>query len=717
MQSPRPGSTPEILSLQELIRVCKQNWLVIVTVFFLFLGVAIFYTGLIAEKWYRSATIIRVERPEGEVSLFGVQGIDRVDQTFLNNQFETIQSRRILIPVIRELNLEEAIPNMLGHQSEWDENSTYEYLRYKMVKLEARPNSSVIDIVVWATRPDLSVSIANTIAKTYEQDRIEFATSGQTAGINKLKEELEEQAEVVSRHRDRVEELRQELGLAGVDMDLRSPELGVELLRRMERTLTSLRVEAIARKTRWEQFKAVPQVERINLVNSELIPDQNIQDLTQAYLAEQQNFARLKDRLGEKHPDYMAMISNLETLRTQLHQLLDGFGKSLEISWREAQARVDELELQLNIARSDQIDTATNKLRLFEDSVNKLREEETVLRSLRLAVRQREIDFQVPKRPIEILSESQPPEYAGRPNWYLNLGLAGFGGLIFGFAGAYILAFVDTSFRSIEELETAMGLPILGVVSRKLVSVTPENFNGLEAEPYRVIQTNLDFLNDENPPKVMTVQSAGPGEGKSTTLYNLAVCSALSEMRTLIIDTDLRRPTQHQFLNQDKSPGLVEHFLGQADLDKVICTTDIKGLDFLPSGQVGSQSLSILMGRKLQELIEKLGDRYDRILLDSPPIVGISDASVIARIADGIVLVVQHGRNPRAMTQRAQHIIQHVEGTIFGVVLNQIPPSGADDYSYYAYAYHHYSDSERKDKRKREKVTPPASEDTIDIKD
>ncbi len=180
---------------------------------------------------------------------------------------------------------------------------TYRYLVDKMLRIESQRSSSLIEINVFAQDPQLAADIANEIARTYSADRIALATSEQREGLAHLRQELVEQEQVVTRQRDAVEKLRKDLNISGVDLNARYSDMEIETLRQMQNTLIALSVDAIGRKTRWERFKSIPAEDRVSLVNSELIPDQNIQNLLQAYLMADQKLTQLKPRLGEAHPD------------------------------------------------------------------------------------------------------------------------------------------------------------------------------------------------------------------------------------------------------------------------------------------------------------------------------------------------------------------------------------------------------------------------------
>lgn len=685
---------PEGLSLGRILSVLNARKALILVLLLLTLVTAAIVTAFMP-RWYLSTAMIRVQKPEEKVSLFQAESQGFFDPYFTQEQLEILRSKQILYQVIEALDLQQVLGNVFAEGERLSPEQAYRVLRYKMLDIEsAKAGTALIDVGVWAREdPELAAAIANAIAQIYAEDRVAFAVSDQMEGIARLKKELEAQEAVVNQQRDTVERLRSDLGVAGVDLDSALMTQEVENLRAMERTLVGLRVEAIGRKSRWENFMKIPVEDRLKLVNSELIQDSNIKDLLQAYLVAQQQVTRLRGQLGEAHPDLRAAQGNLTLIEKQLNDLLDGYAKSLEMAYLEAQARVSELEGQIKTARLAQIASASEVMRPFEDAVEKLREEERIYQTLKLTLRQREIDFQAPKKSIEILNPAEPAGFPERPSWLLNMLLAFIAGGALGVGVALLVEFMDTSFRSIEELETQLGLPILGVVPREIGQVSAASFTGPEAEPYRVIQTNLD-LAAEGGVKILAVQSAGPGEGKSTTLYNLAAAMALSGQKVLLVDSDLRRPTQHDRAEVDRSPGFIEVLNGAVPLADAECPCAVDGLTLLPAGR-GVFHLTVLQARRFREMLEDLAKRYDRILLDSPPVIGVSDAAVIAGCADGVLLVVQHRRNPRAMTQRATDILKKNGAKPLGIVLNRVPPTGEGDYNYYTANYGYYANDKR----------------------
>jgi capsular exopolysaccharide synthesis family protein len=533
--------------------------------------------------------------------------------------------------------------------------------------------------------------MANEIARVYSDDRISQATSQQSEGVAQLRKEMALQEDVVTKQRDAVEKLRKDLNISGVDLNVKYSDMEIETLRQMQNSLIALRVDAIGRKTRWERFRSIPIEDRMGLVNSELIPDQNIQNLLQAYLIADQKVTQLKARLGEAHPDLVAAIENRAKIKEQLEALLRGYESGLESAYKEAEARVDELENQLAKAKVDQILSARDRMRPFEEATQRLDDETRLYTTLRLTLRQREIDFQVPKRTIEILNTAEAARRPSRPSFLVNSVASILFGLMLGVGVALTLEYFDTSLRDVADIETRLKIPVLGVIPHQREPMGAGRDDPEEAEPYRVLHTNLNLALKAGQPSVLVMFSAGPAEGKSTTICRLAHIMGAYGERVLLIDGDLRRPAQHRLANCPRAPGLSDVLADKCDVDAAIRKSIAPGLDLLTSGGMPGFTLSLLYANRLRELLASLRERYDRILLDSPPVIGVSDASLLAGSADGALLLIQHRRNPASMVLRAQQTIVGLKTPIIGVVLTQVPKGSGEDYGYYTQAYSYYS--------------------------
>jgi capsular exopolysaccharide synthesis family protein len=270
----------------------------------------------------------------------------------------------------------------------------------------------------------------------------------------------------------------------------------------------------------------------------------------------------------------------------------------------------------------------------------------------------------------------------------LNVLLSIIVGVGSGIALAYFIEYLDTSVKTVEDVERFMGVPVLGVIPQKVMPLNDEDADAAHAEAYRILRTNIRFSKRLEDGRAITITSGSASEGKSLTLFNLAYVSARLGERVLIVDSDLHRPTQHKILGLPRDRGLANVLVTDSDVASCIVETNIANLDLMPSGKLPSGHHGLLDSLRMKELVTDLKSRYDLVLFDSPPITGVSDASLLAREMDGVLLVIQHRKHPKAVSNRARAMIENVGGNLVGVVLNNINIS--KDYSYYYYG-HYYS--------------------------
>jgi len=244
--------------------------------------------------------------------------------------------------------------------------------------------------------------------------------------------------------------------------------------------------------------------------------------------------------------------------------------------------------------------------------------------------------------------------------------------------------------KTIDDVERTLQAPVLGVIPQNVGYLIDEGSESPHAEAYRVLRTNLLFSRKDDKLNTVAVVSAGAGEGKSTTVLNLATVFAQSGQRVLVVDSDLRRPTLHKVLRVTNTIGLTNYLLKQNTLEEVIQTTSLPSLDFMASGKLPSSSLGILSSSQMKDVIGELKQRYDFVFFDSPPIMGVSDASILASEVDMTLQIIQYRRYPQPMNIRAKQLIEKVGGNLVGIVLNNINMSQDESYYYYSGYYHDY---------------------------
>jgi len=196
------------------------------------------------------------------------------------------------------------------------------------------------------------------------------------------------------------------------------------------------------------------------------------------------------------------------------------------------------------------------------------------------------------------------------------------------------------------------------------------------------------------------VVSGGASEGKSTTTCNLAITFALAGQRVLVVDADMRRSTLHQLLNVERRPGLADYLSGDAELDQTIKPASIENLFLLPSGSSGSNVVSLLKSTRMSEFVKIARQQFDVVLFDCTPLLGVSDASIVAKLTDACLLVVQHRRFPRSMLLRVKQMLEAFGVTVLGVVLNNVDVRHDPHYQFYT-SYREYYGKPRKRQKSR----------------
>jgi capsular exopolysaccharide synthesis family protein len=288
----------------------------------------------------------------------------------------------------------------------------------------------------------------------------------------------------------------------------------------------------------------------------------------------------------------------------------------------------------------------------------------------------------------------QVPELATSPvspRPLRNLGLALFAGLLAGFGIAIARRSLDTTVKTTAQLEEATGAASLGVVAFESgIAKKPLFLNAPHsprAEEFRKIRTNLQFLDVDRTNQVIVVTSAVASEGKSLTACNLAVALAEADKRVILVDADLRRPGATKYLGLPDGAGLTNVLVGEASLEEATQTLGHGVLSVLASGPIPPNPTKLLGSRRMQDLLKMLRERYEVVIIDAPPVLPVADAPVTAAAADGVILVVHHGRTRLEQLRDTLSTLRNVEVPVLGTVLNLAPARSKRGYGYYQHWY------------------------------
>jgi len=589
-------------------------------------------------------------------------------------------------------------------------------------------NTSLIEIRVYSDAKDKpaqeAADIANETAAVYRDSRVDLKKEMSNKGIEALRNELKTHDEKVKEAEAEVDKVKKQFSISDFSPDgaYASSTLEPQTVRSLEEQ--RIRVEAEYSgisgllngliKLRADKGDAELRKSILTAINDELLA-KLMMDLS----ATEATLAMLKETLGPQHPDFRSRAAMQADLDDKINQRINGILAGLKVKVEAFKANLDSLAKSVDDARKKDADM-TEKYRPYFEARRRLDDLQKLRGAVHLRILQETVDAALPKTSIvEITDPAEPGRKPVSPNIPLNIMLGIIVGLMVGVGLAFFIEYLDTSVKTIDDVERALQAPVLGVIPQNVSSLIKEGPESPHAEAYRVLRTNILFSRKLEQANSLTVVSGGAGEGKSTTIFNLAVVFAQNGQRILLVDSDLRRPSLHKLLNVSNSVGLTNYLLRQTSLEDVIQTTSIPTLDFMPSGKLPSSSLGILNSTQMKDFIKEAKQRYEFVFFDSPPIMGVSDASILASEVDLSVLVIQYRKYPQAMTLRAKQMVEKVGGTLLGVVLNNINISQDSYYYYYSgYYYDYYSKQEEEPsvKSNGEKKKPADERARLDLK-
>lgn len=293
-------------------------------------------------------------------------------------------------------------------------------------------------------------------------------------------------------------------------------------------------------------------------------------------------------------------------------------------------------------------------------------------------------------------SVTDPANFDGTPiapRTGLNIVVAAVIGLLIGFSAALLRDMLDNTVSSAQDVEKTVDVPVLASIGfdndfPKHPLLSEINSHAPISEAYRLLRTNLQFLALDTRPKSIVITSAVPGEGKTSTATNLAIALAQTGLRVLLVDADLRRPRAAKVLGLERSVGVTTVLVGRTKLQESIQRHSGSGIYVLASGPIPPNPTEVLQSRTAQALFQELGEHFDMVIIDAPPLLPVADAAVTARDVDGAILVVKHGSTSKEQLRQAAQRLRAVDANILGVAVNMTPRRSADDYGYaYGYGY------------------------------
>jgi capsular exopolysaccharide synthesis family protein len=637
-------------------------------------------------------------------------------QEYYQTEYQIVTSDQVLSAAVRDLSLASDF-DFLGLKSAPTTPASIDTATAALrgrTSVDPVKNSRLFHIKVEDTDPKRARRLSDGLAAAFIDQNLQTAITSSSEAVVWLTGQLDHVKQVLDRNENALHDFKQQNDLPSTSINEASNMLRLEMQEydmALARTRTR-KQELLARNT--ELLKISPE-NPDDVPSSEVFSNALLQQLRTEYQQLIRERASLTgEGKGENHPLLKSLEARIEKTRTALLAEVRKVQAAVALDlaviqhqeagdaalFEESRRRAVELNMkEIEYHRLDR--TREENEKLFELLTNKVKEAD-LARMMRV-------------NNIRIVDRAKDPGGPVRPRILVNVSIGALAGLILGLGLMWLRELLDNSVKTPQDLEERLGVTFLGLLPemadeasgksrrRRRARVSPPTaatpaahhvelvvhehpLSGL-AEAARSIRTNLTFMNPDRPFRRLLVSSAAPMEGKTTVACSIAIALAQGGQRVCILDCDLRRPRIHRIFDRTGDAGVTNVIVGEATVDEVAKPTFVQNLWAIPAGPVPPNPADMLHSDRFRKFLEELSERFDRVVIDSPPIAAVTDSAVLSTLADGTVFVVRAFKTSRQLARQGLRILRDVDARVVGAVLNAVDLSNRE-YGYYHYYYY-----------------------------
>jgi succinoglycan biosynthesis transport protein ExoP len=536
-------------------------------------------------------------------------------------------------------------------------------------------NSRLVDIKYRLPDPDLATRIANAIARNYIDQSLEYKFMASKEANDWLGERLAEQRRQVEAAEAALQKYREQNDA----LSLQDREnIVVQKLADLNAAVTQAKTDRFQKQALYNQLQMLAAKGGAIDTFPAILSNTYVQQVKAELAQLQSQQTQLSEKLGDRHPDLIKVRTAIQLAQTKLDAEIAKVVQSVRNEYQATLAK----ENSLNGALEQQKTEAQSMNRKAIDYSVLDRDVQTskqIYDSLLQRAKETGVSSELKTSNIRVVDAAERPRSPASPRKVLNLTLAFLGGSLFAIGLAFFFEYLDSRIKTPDEIRTHLGLSALGMVP----AIAEGSWKGLEplistgvppgfAEAMRAIRTNVLFSSAEEGARTLVVTSTGPGEGKTTIACNLAIALAQSGQRVLLIDGDMRRPRVHDIFRQNQEPGLSNLMVGHAAPSACIRKSSVVGLWLLTAGRVPPNPAELLGSQRFREFIRSLGEHFDSVIVDTPPALAVTDASIAASAASGIIFVVGAEMTSRQAARIAIEQLQNGRPRFVGAILNRV---------------------------------------------
>jgi len=735
------------INIHDYLRVMlKHQWTILTIFAVIVVSVTIF--SFTATPIYRATTRIIIEKENPKlVSFQEVMSVESPGQDYYQTQYKIIESKAVANEVIKRLKLdqnEDFVPKPGLFSDIWETiTSPVTYIKSLLktekteatvleeglvepysplvdsfvgrVKVSPIRNSRLVDVSFESKDPVLATKIANTTTRAYIDLSLQTKLKATSDAVNWLNQQVEQEKKKVEQAEQALLQYKQQQGIV-TDFSSNVETITAQKLAELNKQVvdaTSRRVEA---ETRYRQAKNMEHSPDSMASIPEVLQNSLIQEIKKQEVDIYKRLSELSKRYGANHPQIIALNNEMKTLNARKASEVQRIVNALQNEYRVALAREQSLKNALGEQKGETL--SLNK-KAIDYNVLK-REAETSREMFDILIKrfkETSLTEDIRTGNIRVVDPAQIPKSPVKPKKAQNILLAIVVGLSLGAGLAFFLEYIDSTIKLPEDISQFLKIPYLGPVPALATESNPDGTlverkpaedlvtllepKSTASEAYRGIRTSLLLSSADQAPQVILVCSAAPHEGKTITAANIAIAMAQAGSKVLIMDCDMRRPKIHKLFGIDRDKGMSNILAGSCNMGDSIFHTTVQNMDIMTSGPIPPNPSEILVSNRMKEIIEQVRTRYERIIIDSPPITAVTDAAIISNLVDGVIIVIRANDTHREIVKNGIAHLKSINAHILGAVLNGVE-MGRDSYYYYQYYYYYYGEDGEKTKRTKQ---------------
>ena len=714
---------PSLMDYWRVLR--KRRWTVIA---FLALVVVTVMIGTFKQRpVYRATAVLQIDREAPNVVDFQefVAEVPSYDNSYLETAFQILQSRTLVRRVIDKLRLDQSpeFEEVLTEEPSWFaqlwgesgldfsvsaeealglDPKDYALIEAFQERLTVTPvrNSALVEIGFESYEPELAARVINALAVNFIDQNLEAKWDATQKASDWLSQQLVGLKAKLGTSEEELQRYARSNSILFLD---ERQSMTSEKLKLLQEEATRAEADLIQKESQYNQVRGGDLSSVPGILEHKLY-----QDLSLRLADSRGEYSELLATFTPEYPRVKRLKSQIDKLESAVERERSAFAKRVADDYYAAANRdrlleqavtqqtlefnnIAEKSIQYNILRRE---TETNK-QLYDGLLQRLKEA-SVSGGLRASN-------------VRVVDQADAPIEPASPRPLINLALAPMVGLGLGVGMAFFQEYLDNTLKTPEDVQKFLHLPALGVIpaanlngkarlpygygygsgtQKSLQEATSADNGGKEvpselitaqgntplSEAYRSLRTSVLLSTSGRPPRVILVTSGHPGEGKTTTAVNLSVALTQLGSRVLLADSDMRRPRIGSILKLPANPagGLSTLLTGQFELNDVVATTQIPNLFAIPCGPIPPNPAELLASSSMQRFLEEAAQTYDYVVLDSPPVLHVTDARVLAPQVEAVILVAHGAVTPREAVKHARQHLQQVNGNLIGVVLNNV---------------------------------------------